>query len=134
MTEHTTTANTATDLPPYYADLPHDGPYERAVAATVAAGLLGQVRPFKNGANLFGTNPAGPAIHATDVATAMVDLAEWIITGLHPLTAWADDQDTEDDEDTDEDNQDSEKDSQDTEDTVEDIRDAVDMKDPEWRP
>lgn len=128
MTEHTTTANTATDLPPYYADLPHGGPYERAVAATVAAGLLGQVRPFRHSATLFGASSAtGPDTHPTDVATAVVDLAEWVMTGLHPLTAWADDQD---DEDTDEDTEDTEG----TEDTVEDIRDAVDMKDTEWRP
>lgn len=120
MTDNTTTANTA-DLPPFYADLPHDGPYERAVAATVAVGLLNQVRPFRHSAALFGgSSTTGPDTHPTDVATAVVDLAEWVMTGLHPLTAWADDTDDEDDDDTPAD--------------LEDVADAVDMKDPEWRP
>lgn len=120
MTDNATTTNT-TDLPPYYADLGSDGPYRRAVAATVAAGLLAQIRPFKNSASLFGSSStAAPAIEPTDVTMAVVDLAEWITTGLHPLTAWAD---GTDDEEAVEDDAD-----------LEDVADDVDMKDPEWRP
>lgn len=92
-----TNTTDSTDLPPYYADLPHDGPYERAVAATVATGLLSQLRPFRTSTTLMGSTTHAP-LEPSGVTLGVVDLAEWVMSGLHPLTNWA--EDTEPEEET----------------------------------
>lgn len=83
MTDNTTTT---TDLPPFFADLGEES-YKRGVAAIVSSSILGNHVPFKSHTSLIGA-AASSSVTPGEVATAVVDLAEWITTGLHPLADW----------------------------------------------
>lgn len=91
MTDTDTTTSAPTiehaDLPPYVGDLGEEA-RGRAIAAIVSSSLLVTHIPFRAPGSLLGPSKVAPSTSPGEVATAVVDLAEWITTGLHPLAEW----------------------------------------------
>lgn len=82
-----------TDLSTTHPDLPEGEPRHRAAALQVAAKHLAELRPFRSAASLFRSTTStsqgdDAAPDASEASIALVDVAEWILTGEHPLDSY----------------------------------------------